>query len=387
MGVKKTSRRKKFSPLPLFVVFFFLALATVILLEYLDFQRGKASFIFDEIISLERKIPEDPAVRRVNRELFDFLKNRGISYSYFRDKKNQYHFKIEIEDRDIKEVVTGMERIIARSDFSIRLSEFQKKPGRIVALYQLKKDARITHVFLISGDLKKEEIPREMKEGMAPMVAFIIDDIGNRQGMAVALKRLNIPITAAILPDSSYAFDEARQIRQYGLQCLIHLPMQPKNSRHHPTSPSGVIRTDSKPGQIREIIQRATKTIPTARGLNNHEGSLVTSDRETITRILRVVKEEGLFFIDSRTAVDTVAFEVARKLNIKTAFRDVFLDSVKSYSHSRQQIKKLISIARKKGSAIAIGHPFQSTLDAIRDSIPGIREKGIKIVFVSEMVE
>ena len=387
MSSKRRSRRNKLLLGPLFLFFIFLALATVVVLEYMDFQKGKDSFIFNKIVPLKKKRPEDPFIGHINRVLFDFFRKKSISYSYFLDEKGLYHFKMEIHGLDMRKIVSSMEKIIAENNFTIRLSEIQKKPDRIVALYRLEKENRVTHVILISGDLEREIIPKEEKEKPLPRVAFIIDDIGNRLGMAVELKRMNIPITAAVLPDSPFAFDEARQISQYGLQNLIHLPMQPKNSLNRISNAPGVIRIDWDAGQILELIKRARNTVPSARGINNHEGSMVTSNREAITRILKVIKSEGMFFVDSRTAVDTVAFEVARELKIKTAFRDVFLDSVKSYSHSLQQINKLISIAIRKGSAVAIGHPFETTLQAIRDSIPLIHEKGIEIVFVSQIVE
>ncbi len=387
MPVKKKSVSQKSSLIPLFFIFIFLALVTVIVLEYLDFQKGKESFIFQKIIPLEKKSEEALEIQRLNKKLISFLKNNHIKFNYFIDEENLYHFKMDTLHPDIKRIVAGIEKIIAGFNFTLHLSEVQKKPDKIVHLYQAKKNNKVTHVFLMAGEIEVKTITPEKKESQLPKIAFIIDDIGNRQGMAIELKKMNIPITAAILPDAPYAFDEARQINQYGLQALIHLPMQPKKTNYHPSNQYKVILVDSDVTQIRKIVQRARQVIPHARGLNNHEGSLVTSRREIITRTLKVIKHEGLFFIDSRTAADTVAYDVARELKMKTAFRDVFLDYVKTYSHSMEQIKKLVSIAKKKGTAIAIGHPFETTLQAIRDSIPSIHQLGIEIVFVSRILE
>ena len=102
---------------------------------------------------------------------------------------------------------------------------------------------------------------------------------------------------------------------------------------------------------------------------------------------MEVVKKEGLFFVDSRTTYETVAYDVAKELKIKTTYRDVFLDDIQTYSHSMGQIEKLIEIAKNKGKAVAIGHPFETTFKAIRDSINDIYSNGIKIVFVSSLLE
>ena len=209
----------------------------------------------------------------------------------------------------------------------------------------------------------------------------------NRSSVFATLKKLNIPITASILPDTPFAVEEANEVKNYGLEAMIHLPMEPKNSNHYHSNRLKVIGLHSKVDEVDQIIKRAKQIIPNAKGINNHEGSLITSKREIMTEILQLIKKEGLFFIDSRTASDTVAYDIAKQLNIKTAYRDVFLDSFTSYIHSMEQIERLIKIAKQKGKAIAIGHPFDSTIRAIKDSIEIIRRNQIKIVFVSQIVE
>jgi len=42
--------------------------------------------------------------------------------------------------------------------------------------------------------------------------------------------------------------------------------------------------------------------------------------------------------------------------------------------------------ARKKGDAIAIGHPHTATLQAMRDVLPEAKLQGVRLVFVSELV-
>ena len=119
-------------------------------------------------------------------------------------------------------------------------------------------------------------------------------------------------------------------------------------------------------------------------------GSLITSRGKIITRVLKIVKEERLFFVDSRTSVDTVAYDIARKLKIKALYRDKFLDDSDynhSYDESMKQIKELVDIALQKGKAVAIGHPFESTLRAIKDSVKYIKSRGIEIVFVSKILD
>jgi polysaccharide deacetylase 2 family uncharacterized protein YibQ len=246
-----------------------------------------------------------------------------------------------------------------------------------------------THALLITA-AKKISPDKKIKtiiKDTAPKIAFIIDDIGNREGVTSALKKLNIPITVSILPDTPFAVEEANEVKKFGLEAMIHLPMQPKNSNHYHSNRLKVVGLGSKIEEMDQIIKRAVQIIPNAKGINNHEGSLITSKPEMMTKILQLIKREGLFFVDSRTTSDTVAYDIAKQLHIKTAYRDIFLDSSASYAHSMEQIDRLIKIAKQKGNAIAIGHPFDSTIKAIKDSIKIIRENRIRIVFVSQIVE
>jgi polysaccharide deacetylase 2 family uncharacterized protein YibQ len=99
------------------------------------------------------------------------------------------------------------------------------------------------------------------------------------------------------------------------------------------------------------------------------------------------VKKAGLFFVDSKTTYETVGFGLARQMNIKTFVRDVFLDDEQNYLYSSGQIKRLVELARKNGRALAIGHPFASTLAALRDAVPLLKQQKVEIVFASALLE
>jgi hypothetical protein len=116
-------------------------------------------------------------------------------------------------------------------------------------------------------------------------------------------------------------------------------------------------------------------------------GSLITSDRELSTRVLKILKEENLFFIDSRTAPRSVAYDTAKELRIKTYYRSVFLDDIQDYAHTIGQIRLLVTMARRTGKSLAIGHPFETTLAALRDSAAWLNRQNLSIVLASDLLE
>ncbi|HLB25336.1 MAG TPA: divergent polysaccharide deacetylase family protein, partial [Nitrospirota bacterium] len=82
-----------------------------------------------------------------------------------------------------------------------------------------------------------------------------------------------------------------------------------------------------------------------------------------------------------------VAYETATGLGIRAGSRAVFLDDSDAPAQIRKQLGRLSRIALRKGKAIAIGHPRPATLAALRDELPALRDKGIAVVRVSELLD
>jgi polysaccharide deacetylase 2 family uncharacterized protein YibQ len=405
---KRKSSKKRNSSLIFFALFFTVAFLTVILLEYIDFRNGKKSLIFTRIIPLETT---DHKTDRFNENFLRILKKNNIECSYHQDDKKQFHFSLEIDESRFKGLVGRIEKLTAELKGKMVLAEVQGMSGKSIMLYKVTLAKNVSHWILITRLKKITEKPAEAQPKVeekkakpipektsppsprvstfhgTPRIAIIIDDVGNYDIGALELKKLGIPITASVLPDSPHAAEEARWLEEYGLRSMIHLPMQPKNGNGQTYDRSRTVTLNSTDAEIRQLIKRAKQVVPYARGVNNHQGSLATTDTRLMNRTLKIIKEEGLFFVDSRTIGNSVAFAVAKQLGIKTAYKSLFLDHVKGYDHAVERLKKLVEIALQGGKAIAIGHPNQSTIDAIKDTIPYIRSRGIDIVYVAELLE
>ena len=380
------------------MAFLGIAVVTIVLLEYLDFKKGEQSFIFTKLIPLKKT---ESKIQQFNTQLIDILSKNKIPHDYFLDEEKKYHFKLDIDQARFDGLITKIKIISDQLQGKLDLTEIQGLQGKSIMLYEVKLDQKTTHLLLITklrpglagGKTREEEKPPEKTKAKPkttsanPRIAFIVDDIGAYELGALELKQLKIPITASVIPNSRHASEMVHWLKEYGLKTMIHLPMQPTNSNGKHYDPRNVITTSSSDEQIRALIQRAKQVVPTAEGLNNHEGSLVTTNRPLMTRVLRIIKEEGLFFVDSRTIGGTVAYEVAKELDIRTTYKDVFLDHIPNYSHSIAQVRKLVDIALQRGKAIAIGHPLDSTLRAIKDSLGYIQKRGVKIVYVKELLE
>lgn len=223
------------------------------------------------------------------------------------------------------------------------------------------------------------------KGAVHPRVAIIVDDLGADLPFLRELLALKMNLTVAVLPDLPHSAESARLAHAAGQEILLHIPMEPRN---YPAAKPGreplLVKLPAE--EIRRRLSSYFETVPYAVGGNNHMGSRYTEDREGMAVVLALLKERGMFFVDSRTTAQTVAIEEAIKVATPNAERDVFLDNEAEIGAIREQMHELVRIAREKGSAIGIGHPHPATLQALKEAVPELTRQGISLVAVSALV-
>jgi polysaccharide deacetylase 2 family uncharacterized protein YibQ len=218
----------------------------------------------------------------------------------------------------------------------------------------------------------------------APRVAVVIDDMGRDITRLRELLDIDAPVTIAVLPHLQYSEATAYEAHTGGRDVIMHLPMEPRDPVNDPGA--GALLTSMGPGDIREVMDRDLATVPYAIGINNHMGSRFTEDEQGMRTVLETVREKGLFFLDSRTTSRSVGVRLAGELGVRSIGRSVFLDNERDVNYILGQLSETVEIARKTGSAIAIGHPYPETIAALRLVLPGLAADGVAVVRLSELV-
>ena len=221
---------------------------------------------------------------------------------------------------------------------------------------------------------------------LAPRIAFIIDDIGSSFSRAQAFLDLKMPMTFSILPKLQYSDLLAQKIYEQGQEIMLHQPMEPYCNEVDPGP--GALYISYRDTEIEKIIEENLSQIPEATGVNNHMGSRFTSCSSKVLEALKIIKQKDLFFVDSLTSSHSQAYKIAKRLNMRTAPRNVFLDTTPDIRFVRRQLKHLKQYALKHGAAIGIGHPYLSTLTALYDFKRELNEKGsfFELVSVSDLL-
>jgi polysaccharide deacetylase 2 family uncharacterized protein YibQ len=217
------------------------------------------------------------------------------------------------------------------------------------------------------------------------VVAIIIDDMGSSLQEARSLIDIGVPLTFAIIPGlaKGKAVDALAHDNGYGI--MIHMPMEPKGYPQQRLEYNGLLLSQSDD----EIVRRLTSyfpLVPHATGANNHMGSRFTEDRQKMTLVMSVLKDHGMFFVDSVTSPSSVGMALAREAGVPAAARSVFLDNVQDVAAITAQLRQLADKARRHGAAVGICHPHRATIQALAQTLPVMREEGIRFVKVATLV-
>jgi polysaccharide deacetylase 2 family uncharacterized protein YibQ len=217
-------------------------------------------------------------------------------------------------------------------------------------------------------------------------LAIIIDDMGGNLESARRLLAIGIPLTFSVLPNTPEAPQVAELAHHHGIEVMIHIPMEPQG--YPAINPGkGALLVGMPAKKIRTLFAGYRLRVPYAIGGNNHEGSLFTEQVSGMDTVLEEMKKDGLFFIDSLTTAQSVAYREARRLGVPTAVRDRFLDNELNVDKISHQIEKLVQLAKRQGHAIAICHPHPQTIKALEREASYLKNAGVELVPVSQLVD
>jgi len=216
-------------------------------------------------------------------------------------------------------------------------------------------------------------------------VAIVIDDLGMDVKQAREILSLPGKVTVAVMPGLAQSKKVAELARQNSREVLLHLPMEYRGKNGRPAP--GMLRSDMTPMEFLTTVSDDVESVPGAIGINNHEGSSLTENKEAMKFLMAELKARNLMFLDSLTSAKSVAYSTAKEFGLKSAKRDVFLDNDSDNPASiRRQLDELVETARMNGKAIGIGHPHPATIIELRKWLAETGNMGVEIVPVSKLM-
>ncbi|SFZ98796.1 FIG00638667: hypothetical protein [hydrothermal vent metagenome] len=283
----------------------------------------------------------------------------------------------------------GQDEILKRdSKTQVQKEKIKTKPEKVQKIKKVKKENKVT---------QKEEIKPKSKtfvqtdnhhkfnstslhlKGKKPKLVIIIDDVHTKAQIS-AIKNLKMHLTPSIFPPYKNAPNSnllAQGLKHY----MIHLPMESSNKKFNAQYKTLKISFSNK--KIENRVKELRLLFPNAKYVNNHTGSVFTSDYASMHYLYKLLKENGFVFIDSKTKNTTKGREIAYSFGDAYVSRDIFIDNQHSIPYIHNQLRKAVKIAKKRGYAIAIGHPHVTTLKALSTSSSILKD--VELVYIDNI--
>lgn len=220
--------------------------------------------------------------------------------------------------------------------------------------------------------------------GPNPEIAIVIDDVG--LDLKGSKRAINLPayITLSFMPYATRLREQTKEARDNGHELMLHMPMEPMG---HDDPGPGALFVNLPPEEQRQRFETALASFVGFDGVNNHMGSKFTADPAGMEMVVDELQQRHLFFLDSRTSAKTVGEKIAREHGLSTIARDVFLDDTISADAIRAQLVQTEHVAKRKGYAVAIGHPHAVTMEVLEQWLPQAEAAGFKLVPVKELLQ
>jgi polysaccharide deacetylase 2 family uncharacterized protein YibQ len=270
-------------------------------------------------------------------------------------------------------VIAAIQHEAKENRLPCTINESRTKEGWRVA------DIRILHYGKPVSRWKLREVRRIL------YAAIIIDDLGENLEAAHQLLALPYSLTFSILPHLRDSVETATEARRAGREVMLHLPMEP-DADSHASPEEGEIRIGMTSFEIEHILQSDLASVPQAVGVNNHMGSRATADPRLMTALMRSLAGRHLYFVDSRTTGASVALEAARRQGLAAFYRSVFLDDTESVPYTLGQLRQFRHVLEDQGAALAIGHPYPTTIAALAEFLPELERDDVELAPASRLL-
>jgi polysaccharide deacetylase 2 family uncharacterized protein YibQ len=216
------------------------------------------------------------------------------------------------------------------------------------------------------------------------IVVLVIDDAGNNLRELEPFLRFPGPLTIAVLPGLPHSAEAARRIRAAGKEVFLHQPMEAVGGQN---PGPGAIYSDMNADEIRAVLKRNITEIGPIAGMNNHQGSKITMDEQAMLTVLAFCREQGLYFLDSRTTAETAAPAAAKRLGMSIGERNVFIDNEQNKTAMARYLNEGLARSRHQGSAVMIGHTWSPELaPLLAEQYGGLIKQGYAFSTASALI-
>lgn len=306
--------------------------------------------IAEDIIKVYEKEIDKYLVEDKNEEFRDYVLGYKVYSIYYKNSMIKYFLLPTLKSENL------IIRKVKSSDKSVEKYQVYKK-------YSLPsgetKDVKILNLYF----------PISRISGVLPKIAFVVDDVVEDNYWVHELLSFPYTLNISIIPTRK-AEKVAEKIFERGWEIMMHLPMEsityPKDAKYLVAE---AIMVGMNEDEIDNIVRTHLKRFGNIKvsWVNNHMGSKVTKDPETMEKVINVFKKYNLAFLDSKTILGSVAYKMANSSGIPSLENMLFIDHENDENKIRLRFLKAINMAKSKGWGVFILHLRPKTIKVLKE--------------------
>lgn len=211
-----------------------------------------------------------------------------------------------------------------------------------------------------------------------PRLAIVIDDVAFAHQTKL-IHKIPFRVTPSFFPPTQDHPSTVNLSKEFSFS-MVHLPLE---ALSHASPEKDTFLVGQTKNQMHQRIRELKTLFPHIDYYNNHTGSKFTADYISMKKLIEIMQEEGLTFMDSRTTAQTKVPKVTKEKGLSLLSRDIFLDNSPDEDAIKTQLKKAVGVAKRHGYAIAIGHPHVNTLNVLIKAEPLLKD--VELVYLKDL--
>nr|WP_261529687.1 divergent polysaccharide deacetylase family protein [Campylobacter lari] len=217
-----------------------------------------------------------------------------------------------------------------------------------------------------------------VQKNTKPRLAIIIDDMASHTHVDM-LKKTNLKLIPSFFPPDKHHPYTAEFAKDFDF-FMVHLPLA---AIKYDKAELNTLHPSDDMEKISKRVAFVKEQFPKVKFINNHTGSLFTANMQAMDKLFNAFKQNDFIFVDSRTIGNSKAKNLVSRFEQPYIARDVFLDNEDNIAYIKNQLRQAVEEAKKKGFAIAIGHPREKTFKALVQSKDLLNS--VELVYLNEI--
>lgn len=217
-----------------------------------------------------------------------------------------------------------------------------------------------------------------VQKNTKPRLAIIIDDMASHTHVDM-LKKTNLKLIPSFFPPDKHHPYTAEFAKDFDF-FMVHLPLA---AIKYDKAELNTLHPSDDMEKISKHVAFVKEQFPKVKFINNHTGSLFTANMQAMDKLFNAFKQNDFIFVDSRTIGNSKAKNLVSRFEQPYIARDVFLDNEDNIAYIKNQLRQAVEEAKKKGFAIAIGHPREKTFKALVQSKDLLNS--VELVYLNEI--